>query len=65
MAEVAVATRTDGRDLSPYDTLRRGELRVLITPELARLATTLRISTRRWVTRGFQVELDSDGSCAL
>jgi len=62
---VAVATRTDGRDLSPYHTLRQGELRVLITPELSRLATTLRVSTRRWVTRGFQVELEVDGTCAL
>ncbi len=60
---MAVATRTAGRNLTPYRTLRQGELRVLVTPDLADLASNLRVSTRRWVTQGFQVELDDDGSC--
>lgn len=53
---MAVATQTKHRNLDAYRKLRAGELQVLITPELARLAPTLRVSTRRWVTRGFQVD---------
>lgn len=53
---MAVATQTKHRKLDGYRTLRHGELQVLITPELTRLAPTLRVSSRRWVTKGFQVE---------
>jgi hypothetical protein len=62
---VAVATRTAGRNLEPYHTLHHGALRVLISPDLERLATTLRVSTRRWVTQGFQIELVGEDTCAL
>lgn len=62
---MAVATRTDGRNLAPYRTLQHGELRVLITPDLGRLAPTLRVSTRRWLTQGFHVEFPDQDSCAL
>lgn len=53
---MAVATNTKHRRLDGYRRLRRGDLQVLITPELTRLAPTLRVSSRRWVTKGFQVE---------
>ena len=53
---MAVATQTKHRKLDGYRILRHGELQVLITPELTRLAPTLRVSSRRWVTKGFQIE---------
>ncbi len=53
---MAVATKTKHRNLDPYRKLRHGDLLVLITPELSRMAPTLRITSRRWVSKGFQVE---------
>lgn len=52
---MAVATSTKGRNLAPYRRLRDGDLEVLLTPELTRLAPTIEISTRRFVTKGFRV----------
>ncbi len=53
---MAVATETKHRKLDGYRTLRQGDLQVLITPELSRMAPTLRVSSRRWITKGFQVD---------
>lgn len=58
---MAVATQTKGRDLDPYHQLRHRDLEVLVTPDLTRLAPTLKVSTRRWVTKGFQVEFPDAG----
>ena len=63
---MAVATQTKHRRLDGYRTLRHGDLQVLITPELTRLAPTLRVSSRRWVTKGFQVEFPgADDACSV
>ena len=53
---MAVATQTKGRNLAPYLRLRRDDLEVLVARDLIPLAPTLRVSTRRWVTKGFQVD---------
>lgn len=53
---MAVATQTKGRNLSGYQRLRDGDLEVLITPDLAMMAPALRVSSKRWITKGFQVE---------
>jgi hypothetical protein len=45
--------------------LRNGALEVLITPDLAAMAPTLRVSSRRWITKGFQIEFpDAPDACA-
>lgn len=65
---MAVATQTKHRKLDSYHRLRHGELEVLITPELTRMAPTLRVSSRRWVTKGFQVEFPgavAGGACSI
>lgn len=66
MAEVAVATETRHRKLDGYRVLRHGGLRVLITPELTQLAPTLRVTSRRWITKGFQVDFPGAADhCAI
>ena len=62
---MAVATETKGRDLSPYVSLRHDDLQVLVSQELVPLAPALRVSTRRWVTKGFQVEFPGAPGCEL
>ena len=62
---MAVATQTKGRDLAPYLRLQRGDLEVLVAKDLVPLAPTLRVSTRRWVTKGFQVEFPDSQACPI
>lgn len=62
---MAVATHTKGRNLEPYRRLRHGDLDVLVAEGLVPLAPTVRVSTRRWVTKGFQVEFLGAPGCQL
>lgn len=62
---MAVATQTKGRNLAPYVRVRRDDLEVLVAKDLVLLAPAMRISTRRWVTRGFQVEFPGADSCPI
>jgi hypothetical protein len=62
---VAVATHTKGRNLKPYRRLRHDALEVLVAEDLVPLAPTLRVSTRRWVTKGFQVEFPDAPACQI
>jgi hypothetical protein len=61
---VAVATQTKGRNLAPYHRFHHEDLEVLVAPGLLELAPTLRVSTRRWVTRGFHIDFP-DASCQI
>ena len=59
---MSVDTNTKGKNLSPYKALRAGDdLKVLITPTLAGLASLLRVTTRGGLRKKLAVEL-SDGS---
>lgn len=62
---MAVATQTRGRNLAPYHRLRRDDLEVLVAEGLLPLAPTLRVSTRRWVTKGFQVDFPGAPACQI
>lgn len=62
---MAVATQTKGRNLAPYRRLRHDDLDVLVANELATLAPTLRVSTRRWVTKGFHVDFPDAPACQI
>lgn len=62
---MAVATQTRGRNLAPYHRLRHDDLEVLVAEALVPLAPTLRVSTRRWVTKGFHVDFPGGGACEL
>lgn len=62
---MAVATQTKGRNLAPYHRLASGDLQVLVAEALVPLAPTLRVSTRRWVTKGFQVEFPGAPACEI
>jgi hypothetical protein len=62
---VAVATQTKGRNLTPYLRLRQDDLEVLVAQDLEPLAPTVRVSTRRWVTRGFQVDFPDAPACQI
>lgn len=62
---MAVATQTKGRNLAPYVRLGRDDLEVLVAEGLVPLAPTVRISTRRWVTKGFQVDFPGAPGCQL
>ncbi|MGK2930579.1 MAG: hypothetical protein ACSLFO_13500 [Acidimicrobiales bacterium] len=62
---MAVATETKGRNLTPYHRLRHDDLDVMVAKDLVPLAPTLRVSTRRWVTKGFHVEFPGAGECRL
>jgi hypothetical protein len=62
---VAVATQTKGRNLAPYIRLGRDDLEVLVSRDLVSLAPTLRVSTRRWVTKGFHVDFPGAPACEI
>ena len=62
---MAVATQTKGRNLAPYRRLRHHDLEVLVAEGLVPLAPTLRVSTRRWVTMGFQVDFPGAPACQI
>ncbi len=62
---MAVATQTKGRNLTPYRRLRHDDLEVLVDQDLVLLAPTLRVSTRRWVTKGFQVDFPDAPACQI
>ncbi|HSP02714.1 MAG TPA: hypothetical protein VLR27_04390 [Acidimicrobiales bacterium] len=62
---MAVATQTKGRNLAPYLRLRRDDLEVLVARDLVPLAPTLRVSTRRWVTKGFHVDFPGAPACEI
>lgn len=46
---MSVDTNTKGKDLSPYQRLRSGEVEVLVAPRLSRYATAIRLDARRGV----------------
>lgn len=54
-----------GTNLAPYRRLQHGDLDVLVAKELLPLAPTVRISTRRWVSKGFRVEFLGAAECHL
>ena len=62
---MAVATQTKGRNLAPYLRMQRDDLEVLVARDLVPLAPTLRVSTRRWVTKGFQVDFPDAPACQI
>lgn len=62
---MAVATQTKGRNLAPYLRLCHDDLEVLVAEDLAPLAPMLRVSTRRWVTKGFHVEFPGAPACQI
>lgn len=62
---MAVATQTKGRNLAPYVRMRRDELEVLVAPDLVPMAPKLRVSTRRWVTKGFRVDFPGAPACQI
>ena len=62
---MAVATETKGRNLAPYRRLRHRDLDVLVAKDLVPLAPTVRVSTRRWVSKGFRVEFPGAAECRL
>jgi hypothetical protein len=62
---VAVATHTKGRNLTPYRRLRHDDLEVLVSKDLVSLASTLRVSTRRWMTKGFHVDFPDEPACPI
>jgi hypothetical protein len=62
---VAVATQTKGRNLAPYHRVSSGDLEVLVADALVPLAPALRVSTRRWVTKGFQIEFPGAPACEI
>ena len=62
---MAVATQTKGRNLAPYTRFDRDHLEVLVASDLVALAPTLRVSTRRWVTKGFAVDFPGPDACPL
>ncbi len=62
---MAVATQTKGRNLAPYRRLRHGDLEVLVANDLVPLAPTLRVTTRRWVTKGFRVDFPDAPACQI
>ncbi len=62
---MAVATQTKGRNLAPYQRLRHDDLEVLVSKDLVPLAPTLRVSTRSWVTKGFQVDFPDAPACQI
>lgn len=62
---MAVATQTKGRNLAPYHRLHRDDLEVLVATDLVLLASTLRVSTRRWFTKGFHVEFPDPRACQV
>jgi hypothetical protein len=62
---VAVATQIRGRNLAPYRRLRYDDLEVLVASDLVPLAPTLRVSIRRWVTKGFQVDFPDAPACQI
>lgn len=62
---MAVATQTKGRNLTPYRRLHHDDLEVLVAQDLVLLAPTLRVSTRRWVTKGFRVDFPDAPACQI
>ena len=62
---MAVATQTRGRNLAPYHRLRSGDVEVLVAEGLVSLAPALRVSTRRWVTKGFLVDFPDAPVCPI
>ncbi len=68
---MSVDTNTKGKNLSPYKALRAGDdLKVLVTPTLAGLASRMRVTTRGGLRKKLTVELSdgrpqSDDSCEI
>ena len=64
---MSVDTNTRGKNLSPYRTMRYGDLRILVAPQLSGLASRMLIDTRGGVRKRLKVELSGDqtGACAI
>jgi len=45
--------------------LHHDDLEVLVDQDLVLHAPTLRVSTRRWVTKGFQVDFPDAPTCQI
>ena len=68
---MSVDTNTKGKNLTPYKALRAGDdLKVLVTPTLAGLASRMRVTTRGGLRKKLTVELSdgrpqSDDACEI
>jgi len=57
---VSVDTNTKGKNLAPYRTMRHGDLRILVAPQLSGLASRMVIDTKGGVRKRLKVDLSGD-----
>ena len=63
---MSVDTKTKGRNLRPYRTLRSGALQVLITADLTSMAEVLQVDAGGVMGRRFRIDFDEPrGNCAI
>ena len=56
---MSVDTNTEGKNLSPYERVKAGEVEVLVAPRLGQYATAIRLGTRRGAL-GRKLTMDHD-----
>lgn len=57
---MSVDTNTKGKNLAPYRTMRHGDLRILVAPQLSGLASRMVIDTKGGVRKRLKVDLSGD-----
>ncbi len=57
---MSVDTNTKNKNLAPYSRIRHPEYRILITPVLSGLASSMKVSTRGRFVKNLVVELSDD-----
>ena len=64
---MSVDTNTKNKNLAPYRRLRHDEFKILITPQLVGLATSLRVDVKGGLRKRLTVELDdgTGGACEI
>ena len=64
---MSVDTNVKGKNLAPYRTMRHGDLRILVAPQLSGLASRMRIDAKGGLRKRLKVELSGDetGACAI
>jgi hypothetical protein len=64
---VSVDTNTKGKNLAPYRTMRYGDMRILVSPKLSGIASSMRIDASGALRKRLKVELSGDDSdaCAI